>query len=71
MQLSHPISLSLSISLTGEEGAQERERERGREGERESEKEGGREIERGRDREGERIVIIFLKGMTVALAPFR
>ncbi len=48
-------------------------RERERKSERESEKEEGRERGRERDRERDRdveLLLLFLKGMTGALAPF-
>jgi hypothetical protein len=52
------LSHFLYISLTSEEGVRAREREE------ESEKDGEREGEK------EIIVVLFLKGMTGALAPF-
>ncbi len=76
MQLSLPLSHSLSHSLTGEQRAHtlftgQREREREEEREKEGVREKGgvreeRERERGRERE---LLFLFLKRMTGALAP--
>ncbi len=69
--------LLLSLSQTGEQSSYTSVRERKREGKREKikrGKEGGRERERKREKERERErcpeLLLFLKGMTGALAPF-